>query len=514
MSAPLRLADLVASVSLLSDLGFALPPEESMRSCLIATSLARRMGLSEVAVADVYYTALLQHAGCTGFAHETAIVYGDELVVNAAAARTDSADLGDVLNTYLRALARDRGPADFARTTLYTLLRGAQFGRRFATARCEVGRETARRLGLGEGVRRGLHEVAEAWSGGGGVQGLAGDRIAPAARLAALAATAARFDEVGGTDAAIEAVRRRAGGELDPQIAATFIANAVQILADTHDGDPRDAVLAAEPTPVRMVAGSELRGVAAAIGDLADLKSTFTLGHSDGVATLAAGAAGHRGLDDEVVERMRLAGLLHDLGRVGISTGVWDRPRRLTAAEWEQVRLHAYHSERILARSDALRPIAAIAGMHHERMDGSGYHRGSTAREVGAEARLLGAADAFNAMTQARPHRAALSADAAAIELGRDADAGRLDPDAVASVIAAAGLEPVRRRAAQPSGLSDREIEVLRLVAAGLTNRQIADRLVVSPRTAEHHVQHIYTKIGTSSRAAAALFAMEHGLLD
>ncbi len=512
-AAPTRLADLLASVSLLSDLGFALPPEESMRSCLIATSLARRMGLTEDAVADVFYTALIQHAGCTGFAHETAVVYGDELVMNAAAARTDPGDMGDVLNTYLRAVARANGPIGWTRAAVYTLVRGAQFSRRYATARCEVGRETARRLNLGEGVRRGLHEVAEAWSGRGGAHGLAGDAIAPAARLAALAATAARFDEIGGHDAAIDAVRRRAGTELDPSIAATFVAGAAEILAEARDGDPRDGMLAAEPVPVRTVRPSELPAVAAAIGDLTDLKSTFTLGHSGGVAVLAAAAAARLGLEERAVERVLLAGHLHDVGRVGISNAVWDRPRRLTAAEWEQVRLHPYHSERILARSDALRPLAAMVGMHHERQDGSGYHRGSPARDIPVETRVLAATDAFHAMTQARPHRAALTADAAAAELRREVDAGRLDSDAAAAVVAAAGITAVRVPAGRPSGLSDREVEVIRLLSAGLTNRQIADRLGVSPRTAEHHVQHIYTKIGASSRAAAALFAMEHGIL-
>jgi HD-GYP domain-containing protein (c-di-GMP phosphodiesterase class II) len=514
MTAPSRLADLLASVSLLSDLGFALPPEESMRSCLIATTLARRMGLGEDVVADAFYTSLLQHAGCTGFAHETAIVYGDELVMNAAAARTDTTDLGDVVNTYLRAVTRGKGWVGWTRATLYTVVRGTQFGRRYATARCEVGRETARRLGLGEGVRRGLHEVAEAWAGGDGVQGLAGEAIAPAARLASLAATAARFDEIGGADAAVDAVRRRAGRELDPSIAATFLADAAAILGLSRDGDPRDAVLASEPTPVRTVSPSDLPAVAEAIGDLADLKTTFTLGHSGGVAALASAAAARHGLDERAVERVRLAGHLHDLGRVGISNAIWEQPRRLTAAEWEQVRLHAYHSERILARSEALRPIAAIAGMHHERQDGSGYHRGSPGRDIPVEARLLAASDAFQAMTQPRPHRPALRADHAASELRRDADAGRLDADATVSVLEAAGVEHVRARPSRPSGLSDREVDVLRLVAAGLTNRQIADRLVVSPRTAEHHVQHIYAKIGASSRAAAALFAMEHGLLE
>ncbi len=468
---------------------------------------------SEDEVADAYYTSLLQHAGCTGFAHETAIVYGDELVMNAAAARTDTNDLGDVL-PYLRAVTRGRGPLARTRATLYTLVRGTKFGRRYATARCEVGRETARRLGLGEGVRRGLHEVAEAWNGSGGVQGLAGESISVTARLAALAATAARFDEIGGPAAAVEAVHRRSGGELDPSIAGTFVEGAAEILAESRDGDPRDAVLAAEPTPPRVVTEADLPAVAAAIGDLADLKSTFTLGHSSGVAALAVAAAGLHGLDEAAVGRVHLAALLHDLGRVGISNAIWERPRRLTAAEWEQVRLHAYHSERILARSEVLRPIASIAGMHHERQDGSGYHRASPGRDIPVEARLLGAADAFNAMTQARPHRSARSADDAAAELRREAEAGRLDSDAASSVVAAAGVGGPRVRPSRPSGLSDREVEVLRLVAAGLSNRQIADHLVVSPRTAEHHVQHIYTKIGVSSRAAAALFAMEHGLLQ
>jgi DNA-binding NarL/FixJ family response regulator len=184
-------------------------------------------------------------------------------------------------------------------------------------------------------------------------------------------------------------------------------------------------------------------------------------------------------------------------------------------ADWEQVRLHAYHSERILARSDALGPMAAIAARHHERLDGSGYHRGATARDLSLETRILAAADAFQAMTQDRPHRAAFPPERAARLVEQEVRAGRLDGDAVRAVIDAAGLgRPGRVHVDRPASLSDREVEVLRLLARGLSNRDIARNLVVSPRTAEHHVQHIYTKIGVSSRAAAALFAMEHDLLD
>jgi HD-GYP domain-containing protein (c-di-GMP phosphodiesterase class II) len=514
MTAPLRLADLLASVSLLSDLGFALPAEESMRSTIVAAAIARRLGLDEATASDAFYTALIQHLGCTGFAHESSAVYGDEMVLNAAAARVDSNDLGDVLSTLVRATARGRGPVDWVRVVLATIVGGDRFGRMYATARCEVNRETARRLGLPEPVRRALHESAESWNGRGGVQGLRGDDISIAARIAAVAATVARFDAIGGPAAAVEVARRRAGGELDPAVCAAFTGNAAQILAAAHAGDPRDTLLDAEPAPARVVSETNLPAVAAAIGDVADLKSTYTLGHAAGVAQLADGAAERLGLDAAARWRLRIAAHLHDVGRVGISTAVWDRPGDLSAADREQVRLHPYHSERILARSAALEPMAVIAGMHHERLDGSGYHRGSRAREIGVEARLLAAADALQAMTQDRAHRPARGVDAAANALRDEARGGRLDADAVAAVIAAAGLEthaPVR--GALPAGLSDREVEVLRLVARGLSNREIADRLVVSPRTAEHHVQHIYGKIGVSSRAAAALFAMEHGLV-
>jgi DNA-binding NarL/FixJ family response regulator len=159
--------------------------------------------------------------------------------------------------------------------------------------------------------------------------------------------------------------------------------------------------------------------------------------------------------------------------------------------------------------------MAQLAGMHHERLDGSGYHRACRARELPAAARLLAAADAFQAMTQERPHRAALTAERAAEELSGEARRGRLDRDCVAAVleVAAAGRRP-RRRDLRPGGLTEREVEVVRLVAAGHSNPEIARRLVISRRTAEHHVQHVYAKLRVSSRAAVAFFALEHDLIS
>jgi HD-GYP domain-containing protein (c-di-GMP phosphodiesterase class II) len=272
-------------------------------------------------------------------------------------------------------------------------------------------------------------------------------------------------------------------------------------------------VLEAEPEPRRTIGTEGLDGLARALADMVDLKSPFLLGHSSEVAALSERAAVALGFDPEAACDLRRAALLHDLGRVAVSNRIWEKPAALSTTEWERVRLHPYQSERILARSRILEPLARTAGMHHERQDGSGYHRGTSSAEVPAAARVLAAADAFQAMTQDRPHRRGMAPEAATAALAEQARSGRLDPECVRAVIQAAGQPPPKVRTVWPAGLSDREVEVLRLLAHGLPNRAIAERLYISPRTAEHHVQHIYTKIGGSTRAAAAMFAMEHGLL-
>ena len=273
------------------------------------------------------------------------------------------------------------------------------------------------------------------------------------------------------------------------------------------------AVLEAEPLPAETVAEQAVDNIASAFGDLVDLKTPYMPGHASGVADLAEGAARQLKLGEQAVVALRRAGLLHDVGRAGVPNSAWERSGALTHADWEQVRLHAYHTERILSRSPVLAPLAKLAGMHHERQDGSGYHRQVRSNGIPMPARVLAAADVYQALTQQRPHRSAHSADAAADHLAEEGKAGRLDPEAVDAVLAAAGHAARALRRAWPGGLSEREVDVLRLVARGQSTREIARELVISPKTADHHVQHIYTKIGVSTRASATLFALEHDLL-
>jgi HD-GYP domain-containing protein (c-di-GMP phosphodiesterase class II) len=249
-----------------------------------------------------------------------------------------------------------------------------------------------------------------------------------------------------------------------------------------------------------------------AVGDFADLKSPYLVGHSAGVAELAARAAERAGLPAADVVALRRAGWVHDVGRVGVPSMLWGKPGALTFDEWERVRMHAYHTDRILARPEGLRSFGRIASMHHERCDGSGYFRAVAASQQPGPAKILAAADAFHAMTEERPHRPALDAERAAAELKAEVRAGRLDGDAAAAVLEAAG-RPVRRRREQVGGLTAREVEVLRLVARGRSIREIARDLVISPKTADAHIQHIYAKAGVSTRAAATLYAMQHDLL-
>jgi HD-GYP domain-containing protein (c-di-GMP phosphodiesterase class II)/DNA-binding CsgD family transcriptional regulator len=510
--ADVRLADLLAGLSRFADLGFGLPAGTALRSCALATQLARSLDLPAADVRAAFYTALLHHVGCAGYAHETARLFGDELVANQAAGRTDAASSRDLLATFLPTLTRGRPPVERARLTFAALAKGGRWGEEYTTTACEVGRDTARRLHLPAEVQTSLFHVYDLWRGRGGPRALSGDDIPVGARIARLTGIAVLFESIGGSDLAVHEVRRRRGGMLDPGLVTRFAGHAAEWLAALAESDARDVVLDLEPGPQATV--PDVRSVAEVFGDLVDLKSPYLLGHSRSVAALTGGAADRLRLPADTARDLEVAGLLHDVGRVAVSNAVWDKPGRLSAEDWEQVRLHPYHSERILACSAELARLAPLVGRHHERLDGSGYHRGSTGPDQSAPARVLAAADRYRTLIEDRPHRPALAPAQAEQRLLDESRRGALDADAVHAVLAAAGhTVPVPSRP-RPVGLSDREVEVLGLLARGCSNAEIAARLVISRRTAEHHVQHIYTKIGVSSRAAATLFAVEHDLLD
>jgi HD-GYP domain-containing protein (c-di-GMP phosphodiesterase class II) len=511
----MRLAELLGGLSIVADLGFGLQPGTAVRTCLLATALGRRLGLDDAEVHDVYFTALLVHVGCVAVAHESMAAFGDDIALNRAVSRTNLAEPAAIESTFVPELTRSMAPDVAARARSFA--RSAEvweWGRRTDTGVCEVARDTADRLGLPSSVQLGLYHAFESWVGGAAPGGLRGDAIPIASRVARVGLEAAVFSQLGGAPAAVAAIGARAGVILDPTMSARFVADADELLAEAERGDPRQLLLDIEPTPHQERRHAELVSVARTFGDLADVKVPHLHGHSREVARLAVGAGRRLGMDDREAEGLEIAALLHDIGRVGVSNAIWEKPGPLTSVEWEQVRLHAYHSERILLSSPSLAPYAMTAGMHHERLDGSGYHRCSTAPAQPRAVRVIAAADTYAAMRRSRPHRPELDADSAAAAMRDEVAAGRLDGDAVDMVLEEAGHRVDHRQRHRPAGLSEREAEVLVLIAQGSSNAEVAERLFISRRTAEHHAQHIYAKIGVSTRAGAAMFAVQHGLVQ
>ncbi|WP_141281879.1 HD domain-containing phosphohydrolase [Pseudonocardia hydrocarbonoxydans] len=506
----ISVAELVGMLSLAADLGLGQPMEHLARSCLIATRFAGRIGLTGDDVATTYSLALLAWVGCTADSHETAARFGDDITLRAG---VYDVEIGSP--PMLRYLVRRAGSGGSAlhraRVAAGLVATRGRVVEDSLVAHCQVTGRLAARLGMPDRLCRCLGQTFARWDGRGSPAGLGGEEIDVATRIVHLADVVEVHHRTGGVEAALATARRRRGSSLDPAVVDAFVRHGRELL----DGLPAESswpeLLSADASP-RPLSGSSLDAGLEAVADFVDLKSPWFAGRSRGVADLAAAAARRTGLPADEVAVVRRAGLLHGLGRSGVPNTIWDKPGPLTDVERERVQLHPYYTDRMLRRVPALGPAAAVAAMTHERLDGSGYHRGLTATSIPAAARVLGAADAYHAMVEDRPHRAALTPSAAAEALRGEARAGRLDPAAVEAVLGSAGHH-TRRPAPGPAGLTAREVQVLELLARAASTRRIGRELGISPKTAGNHIERIYAKIGAGTRAGAALFAMQHGLL-
>lgn len=378
--------------------------------------------------------------------------------------------------------------------------------------RCEVAIKLAQWCGFWSEIQTGLWQLFERWDGTGLPDGLKGNDIALPVRIIQIAQDAETFYRLGGIEMAVEVVKQRAGTGYDPRLAKLFCSHAPTLFQSLKLATIK-SLLNAEPVAKITLTGSRLTRIVEAIADFVDLKSPYTVGHSRGVARVAELTAKQLGLEVKVIRVIRLTALLQDIGRIGVANSIWDKPDCLTDNEWEQVRLHTYYTERILAKSSVLKPLGSLAVLHHERLDESGYHRCLPASMLPVTARILAVADAYQAMSEPRPHRAALQPKQIAEALQQEAKDGRLDLEVVNAALKAMGHKFKSLKLQLAGGLSQRELEVLRLIARGNTNKAIATKLNLSVKTVSHHVQHIYNKLDVSTRSAATLFAMQNDLL-
>jgi len=506
-----RLAELVAALSLATDLGIGQPMEHILRSCRISLRLADELGLDEEDRAITYYVALLAWMCCHADAYEQAAWFGDDIALHADTYDIDMAGV-PLLAFMLRHVGAGRSLPERARAAGALIAGGFKEIEGWEMTHCRLAGVFALRLGLDRAVSDALLQVFERWDGKGAPRQLAGEQLILPVRVVHLCEIAEVYHRRGGVDAAIEVARKRGGSHFDPALVELFCAKADELLAELDEEPSWRVVIEREPALRPVLRGPELDSRLEAVADFTDLKSPYFAGHSRAAAAIAAGAAERLGLPAGQVTAVRRAALVQDLGRLGVPNSIWDKAGALSEAQLERVRLHPYLTERILAAASGLAPLGALAAQHHERLDGSGYPKALRAEVLGTPARILAAADVYQALVEPRPHRPARSVEDAASELRLMASGGGLDGEAVNAVLAAAGHR-VRIRPALPAGLTPREAEVLQHLARGRSNKEIAAALYITPKTVANHVEHIYAKIEVSSRAGASLFAMHHGLL-
>jgi HD-GYP domain-containing protein (c-di-GMP phosphodiesterase class II) len=501
----LRVVELLASLSLATDLGTGQPLGHGLSTSLLAVSLAREMECSPDQVRCVQHVALLRFLGCVADASERAqMAGGDDLSLLAAIGSVVNGSKGQVLQALVGVVGQNQ-PLGTRTRLLGAAITDSESEARSVAAHCEVAAMLARRLGLNEQVILTLGHAYERWDGSGFPGGLAREQIPVESRIVVVARDADLLARDG--QDVIDTLRRRQGKAYDPQVVSAF----ARLAPNRHEAEWNE-VLVAEPEPVEHLA--DLDRALAAVADFVDLKSPWTRGHSPRVAELAGQAGRLMDVTETEIQRLKRAAMVHDLGRVGVENGIWDKPGPLSTSEWEKVRLHPYLTHRILSRCESLATLGELASSHHERLNGSGYHRQSSGEQLSVPARVLAAADMLAALTAARPHREAMRLEEAADIMQTEVAGGLLDRNAVNSVVAAAEGQTARRRPSHPGGLTEREVEVLRLLARGYTNRLAGEELFISPKTVGHHVENIYAKIGVSTRAGATMYAMEHRLLE
>ena len=495
-----------------TDLGLGQPSGHMVRAARLSMRLGERLGLDVAQLAVLYDVSLLTYVGCPVYGNEAALVFGDDIDFRSG---TYDVDLGarDGKRYMLGHAGTGGSAANRLKQSARLIATGGRGVAEQMANHCSAAGLLSDRLGLDPAVRAGIEQSYARWDGKGVPNGLQGDKLSLASRISHVADAAEVLERRLGLDTAIETINHRRGTHFDPDVIDALDAEPKTLFDGVAD-DSINRLVEIEPIERPALTDEALDAALAAIGDFCDLRVPFFAGHARGTAELAASAAKTLQLPRDDVRLLRRAAHIHDIGRFGVPGNVLTKAGPLNETDLERMRMHVYYVERIFARTEPLKRVGLVASMHHERMDGSGYHRGAAGAVITNPCRILAVADAYHAMLQFRPYRNALSPEQAAAEIKEDVAAGKFDPVAAQAVLEAAGHGHTSARSGGPAGLTVRECEVLAHLAGGLQNKGIARRLGISPKTVGNHVEHIYTKLGVTNRAGAALLAMQHGLVS
>lgn len=500
-----RLGELAAATSLFTDLGTGQPVEHGLRTSLVSMRLADALGLDLELRRELFYVTLLRFLGCTADSHQAAALFGgDDLGLLSGMAPVTMGSSFEELAGLVRTASDTVGFPGSVRALLGALV-DAGGKDLLLDAHCQVASRLSDDMGLPSNISGALGKAYARWDGQGVPRGVGGENIPLSIRVSVVARDLELWGREFGSAQAGVTLRKRRAQAYDPTVVDAALDAGFDKLRRC-DGDLWETVVALEPEPWHEVAGEGVQRALRALGDFADLKAPEFTGHSRRVQRIVSSAARIAGLDADQSETLALAGSVHDLGVVATPAGIWQRPD-LSPGEEERARLHPMWSERLLMRVDRLHTVAALAGKHHERVDGTGHPVGLQG-DPGLGAGLLACAEFYDEAVGRTG-----DVDEVIEQMRQIGASGGLSGDAVAAVLGAVGAAKPLIEVNRPAGLTEREVDVLRLLARGGTNRQIAERLGIKVKTVGSHVEHIYSKAGVRSRAAATLFAVQHDLI-
>jgi HD-GYP domain-containing protein (c-di-GMP phosphodiesterase class II) len=429
-------AEIVSALSHALDMTEGQVDGHGVRCAFIGWSIGRQLNLSDEELGDLYYTLLLKDIGCSSTAARVCELYmTDDLSFKKGLRNLDDG-LPQIMKFLVSRTGPDAGLADRFRTLVKIFKEGGTIARELVDTRCQRGANIVRRMRFPESVAQGILDLDEHWDGGGRPMGIAGKDIHMFARIALLAQVIDIFHSSGGRDAAIKEVKNRSGRWFDPALvkAFEFLAQDAAFWQTLLMPDLQDYVVSLAPDrDGEPVDDDYLDEIAAAFAEVVDSKSPYTAGHSDRVTLFTDMIAEELGLTEDRRRFLKRAALLHDLGKLGVSNQILDKPAKLDEDEWKSMRQHPAQSYLILSRIKAFKELAQIAGDHHERLDGKGYPRGVSGDQIALESRIITVADIFDALTADRPYRSAMPASKA-FEIMRGDIGTAIDGDCFAAL--------------------------------------------------------------------------------